>query len=109
MMALFTKPVFATVKTTPHENNEQKLPEVEVAFSEARLAFDDAYQRFFNYHKAHKSGPHFALVGNRVNVEFPHETGEARALAVAATKAREAFHILMRERAELCFKLGLSK
>jgi len=109
MIALFTKPVFETVKTPPHESNEQKLSEVDAAFTAAKLAFNDAYQRFFNYHKAHKSGPHFALVDHRANVEFPRESTEGKALAVAATKTRERFYTLMRERAELRFKLGLSK
>jgi hypothetical protein len=62
MMGLFTKPLSAIVETTSRESDEQRLAEVEPAFTVARLVFNAAYQRFHDYQKIHKTGPFFMRV-----------------------------------------------
>jgi hypothetical protein len=83
-----------------------RLTEVEAGFSDARVQFNSVYQRFFDYHKTHKTSPFLALVDHRVSIEFQRETGEGKELAVDVTKKRQRFHALMAERASLLQKLG---
>jgi hypothetical protein len=107
VMELFSNPL---VGVETRENIDAvRLADVEAEFTVARLAFNASYRRFQDHHKAHKTGPFFMRFDRCVSIQFLHETAEAKALVVDATKKREKLHSLMADRAALRFKLGLSK
>jgi hypothetical protein len=87
------------------ETDQERLAEIDLRFTAARLAFNDAYQRFFNYQKTH--GPSVVRSGDTVNIQFLPETLEGKQLAISATETREDFYRLLRERAELLMKLKM--